>query len=610
MQKGRGNVVRVGYGWPLQQRKPISHERIWKTRRQHHFKTSRSGKYRGAAAVDNTRCHYPSFDWPAPSHHQNHLRFHVHVAHSKTHASHKITLTISLPHIHTTHLLIKTIEMCNTALATAMERSTSSTSITSVHQVLRDALASDFSRVESRGKMPERRPSIVVNEDGCIVQRGFFIPNRTSPSHPRTARTACATYKPIRGFPRPTGSLFDAPELRILAKKHPESLHRPTKSAGDLEHMAHCDSKPFMGERRQTWQSCTTSIRWTNEELAGVMCKPSSTHQAHHNAPFLAMGRRDRTMQMHRTPNVQVDLHTLGKDQSRKDSTTRQRNSHDKRKSEVTTKEDITLVPQADAEDAIASDSDADDDDVLTDAELKQRSAAQRKRPGYAERRSKQDERAAEELNRRVAEYDARPEQQAPLRVRLTRTDQHESAIESDSEEEDEQVTSALRTATVHRYHNQIEASQGAAGSQIEDAVTQSPCKRSDNRASLNVKITSEPVATLAITGNNAKGGVTPRVVKSFEVDAPQRCGNLRPSSSRPRPAKGVLKKTDSPSSSSSSSGSPTKHVKTVKRRTFTSRCMSALTPSFMAIQNYWPTPRTQQQSQQYQQTDPSGQAE
>lgn len=564
--------------------------------------------YRGAAAghIHDARLHYLSLYWPAPSRHQTYLCFHGHVAHGKIHALHQTILSISLPHIHTTHLLSKTIPSHNTAFTDAMERSTS---MTSAQQVLRDALACDFSRIERKGEIPERRPSTVVNEDGCIVQRGFLVPNRTSPSHPRTARPPPATYWPIQGFPRPTGSLFDAPELRVLARKHPESLHRPTKSAGDLEHMANPNSKPSMGERRQTWQSGAPSTRWTDEELAGVTCKPSSTYHAHTHAPGLATGRRDRIVHMHRTPNVQGDLHALEHDQSRKDSTTRQSKSHEKKKNEAATKQDIRLVSQADAEDAIASDSE-DDDNVLADAEHQQRLAAQRKRTSYAERREIQDEKAAQEYNRGVAKYDARSEQQVPQRVRLTTTDQHESAIESDSEDEDEQVTTALRTATIHRYHNQIATSQGAAGFQIKDEITQSPRKGSDHRASLTVKITSEPVATLAIPGKNAKGGVTPREVKSFEVDAPQKCHNLRPSKSRPRPTKGVLKKTDSTSSSSSSSNeSPTKHVKTVKRQTFTSRCIDALTPSFTAIQSYWQTPRTQQR-QQYQHTDPTGQAE
>lgn len=477
-----------------------------------------------------------------------------------------------------------------------MERSKSSTSTTSVPQALRDALASDFGRIERKQEMPERRPSIVVNKDGCIVQRGFLIPNRTSSSHPRTPRPCPRTYKPIQGFPRPTGSLFDAPELRALAKKHPESLHRSTKSAGDLEHMATSNSKPPMGERRQTWQSGATSTRWTEDELAEIKCKPSSTFHAHKDAPGLATGRQDRTTHVHRAPNVHGDLSALGKEQPRKDSTMRQIHSHENKKSDTVTKQDIKVVSQADAEDALASDSDDDEDDVFADAELKQRLATRQKRVNYAERRSIQDERAVKEFNRRVAEYDARSEQQVRQRVRLTTTDQHESAFESNGDDEDEEVTSALRTATIYRYHNQFSTSQGVAGSRIEDDTTQSPRKRSNNRASLNVKITSE--SALAIPGNDTKGGVTPREVRSFEVDAPQKCRNLRPSKSRPSPAKGVLKKTDSPSPSSSSGESPTKHVKTVKRQTFTSRCVTALTPSFAAIQSYWQTPRTQQQNQ------------
>lgn len=274
------------------------------------------------------------------------------------------------------------------------------------------------------------------------------------------------------------------------------------------------------------------------------------------------------------------------------------RQGHTDNKSDCKVKEDVKIVTQADAEDAIASDS--EDDETPSDTSSKLRQAFQQKRVSYAERRAAQDEKAAEEYDCRVAEYDARGEQEVPQRIKLMTPEQHESAIaDSDSEDEDDGINKALRTASLHSAKNKFATSLSAAELQLHRPGS----NRGEHRASLSVKIESDPTDTLTVKGTNTKGDVTPREIKSFEPGAPLPCRKLRPSASRPKPAKSVLKKSGSISESSSSNESPSKHVKTVKSQSFTSKCKDALrTSACMAltnIQTYWQVPRTTQQQEQ-----------
>ncbi|KAK4507204.1 hypothetical protein PRZ48_000939 [Zasmidium cellare] len=457
---------------------------------------------------------------------------------------------------------------------------------------LLEALETGFGKIERKEIYPEP-PSTFVTSSGCIVQKGFAIPGRTLSS--QSARPSMSTYKPIIGFPRPTGSLYDAPELQsILRKTQGRGFHRPTKSAGDLDHMKTRNKKPDLGERRQTWQSGAASSVWTADELAAPACKTSQAHLNRMAPP--ALPHLDQTRHMRRSHTVQGRLSTQGDERSRKDSTMRQ--GHTDNKSDLKVKDDIKLVSEADAEDAIASDS--EDDEIPPDTSTKLRQAFQQKRVSYAERRAAQDERAAEEYDRRVAEYDARGEQEVPQRIKLMTPEQHESAIaDSDSEGEDDHIAKALRTASLHSAKNKFATSLSAAELQLHGPGS----KGAEHRASLSVKIESDPTDTLTVQGTNKRGDVTPREIKSFEPGAPLPCRKLRPSASRPKPAKSVLKKSGSISESSSSSESPSKHVNTVKSQTFTSKCKDALrTSACMAltnIQTYWQVPRTTQQQEQ-----------
>ncbi|KAF2173226.1 hypothetical protein M409DRAFT_49701 [Zasmidium cellare ATCC 36951] len=476
---------------------------------------------------------------------------------------------------------------------------------------LREAIESGFGRVERKVVYPERRPSTVVDSNGCIIQRGFLIPNRMSHSHSQTARPSVSTYKPIMGFPRPTGALFDSWELRHIREHHPSSLCRPTKSSGELERVTNRDKKPGLGERRRTWQGGAACSTWTADELAGVTCKPSQTNL--NRKPPSEILHLDQTRHMRRAHTVQGNLHAHGDQQPRKDSTMRQVQAHEGKKSMTPAKEDIKLVLVADVEDAIASDS--EDDEVSSDASSKFRQLAQQKRLSYAERRSRQDERAAEESDRCVAAYDAKQEQEVLQPIKLRTSDHHESAIESDSEDEDDGIANALKTATLLRARNQIATSQGAAERGLGTDDVEGSHKGGEHRASLSVKIASDPSNNLTVPNTKNKGDVTPREVKSFDVGAPLPCRKLRPSASRPKPNKGVLKKSGSYSSSSSSSEGSSKHVKTVKRPDFADKCRDAFIPAFTAlthIQTYWQAPRTQQQqpSKQKQSREPSQQSE
>ncbi|KAF7186944.1 hypothetical protein HII31_11738 [Pseudocercospora fuligena] len=119
-----------------------------------------------------------------------------------------------------------------------------------------------------------RRPSITIDDNGMVIQRGFLAPVSRSSSQNSLARTltnssasssfnaefitpATSFESPGPGYSRPTGSLYHAPEFRRLRNESATSLLLPVQHP-PLEVV--WKPRPGMGERRQTWQSASKRV--------------------------------------------------------------------------------------------------------------------------------------------------------------------------------------------------------------------------------------------------------------------------------------------------------------------------------------------------------------
>lgn len=200
-----------------------------------------------------------------------------------------------------------------------------------------------------------------------------------------------------------------------------------------------------------------------------------------------------------------------------------------------------TSVEDADIDTAIASDSDSDDEDESPRYGLTMGGiAAQRLRPTYATRRALSDQRVAQKVSN--VDTAAEHEQTAVSAVTFALSSRDESAIDSDSDEDDdstepckadEHVTAALDLARLHRSRNSITTviKPDETG---KTTRTQSSRPETERVSTLRAKF----VPTRLQDGSCE----TPIEVRSFVPQSPMAHRPMRPSRSQPPPPRGVLK--------------------------------------------------------------------
>lgn len=361
-------------------------------------------------------------------------------------------------------------------------------------------------RARPNSTVLDRRPSIVIDESGCVIQRGFMIPSRSS-SQSSLARTptnssiatdgtpASPIECPRPGYARPTGSLYDAPEFAALRTKSASSLCPPSEhlGGGGAGH-------PGRLERRQTWQlksarsSSNASSRWNDDDLEDTKCKTASatySSKKHLAAPVAvplqrpavpyqarAMSRLKNAVHARRTKSEQVDHKDVAQKKNHQTQLERTK-TDEKNESDVQKNSHVTLVAKADAEDAIASDDDGEPEDgIYADIPglLKSGIAAQRCRPSYATRRAISDAKAEEmKLNDDAPLVMLKPRTYGPApshaddpkakssqQLQMVCGSQAEDAIASDDDDDDDdeyyknKMNVALGLAQLHRSRNSI----------------------------------------------------------------------------------------------------------------------------------------------------------
>lgn len=394
------------------------------------------------------------------------------------------------------------------------------------------------------------------------------------------------------------------------------SLRRTSSSASSLRRsiLASNRSERADFERRQTWQtddslSASHGSRLDDDDLAATLCcaQPAASSDVFLAPPAIAIPgvRADRAWQPHplrqvapvrRTKSEQTNLNNLTMRENRK---ARSKSAQDAPKRVA----NVKIVLREHADDAIASDSEDDDDECNTALSL--RISAQRNRLDYATRRVLTDEKNAAIMHR-VQQVATPPELYSPISTpvpdasditadliqvcqKLERV-YADNAIASDSESDDDytckgdpKMTAALQQAAIHGVHNAVATQIDAAAymgvelqkramsdagltSRVTDpshSVKLSPHRRNVSAGNLTVRL---------IPPQSTKGaevyehdGKTPIEVATFDKGAVLAMRSLRPSKTRPKPTKGVLKKTGSPPSTGVSTAecSPSKTVQT-----------------------------------------------
>ncbi|CAK3986355.1 Hypothetical predicted protein [Lecanosticta acicola] len=408
-----------------------------------------------------------------------------------------------------------------------------------------------------------RHPSTTIDANGCVVQKGFIIPSRTSSFDSRISTGSSAIAEdpgtpasPMEqappGFNRPTGSLVDAPELEVLRR----SSASPQRSWGYYSGSKIYGDRPLL-DRRQTWQA-EPSSRWADADLADPACKFRTAHVPRSQLSFHPLETRKGQSAMRRVKSEQVHIqHLKGRYKSQKHLTDKV--------PRVVQKKDVGIVAQEDAENAIASDSDDDEDDddgALTMGGI----AAQRKRADYATRRARSDELAAvrvqqQQQQQQTHERASQLTQQLQV-LKICSPGQAESAIESDDEDDAEALPSGdpIKAAlNLAQDHKPLNTNIAEVPHELEDQPRK-PC----------VCFEIEPPATDSRVRGLEDGVTTletPREIKCFDRLSLVPTRPLRPSKSQPNPTKGVLKKQNA---SKSAGNSPPKHVVTAVRRSST----------------------------------------
>lgn len=423
-----------------------------------------------------------------------------------------------------------------------------------------------------------RRPSTTINADGCVVQKGFLIPSRTSSFDSRSATSSPALEdqgtpatpipSPSIGFRRPCLSFSSAHEIGGSSDLNPSPHDSLDK---DAEQVA---GGRFVRERSQTWQTAPSSCPefpettglLDSEDLLAISCKSESVYDLRITGEYFA--RRSQTMKQFGIREVDIDR--LRRDQRKGPAVNNQARrpfrpiSAGKKKelraekhTNKILKSGLKALFEGEGKSAVASD---DEEDKAKCTSTRGRIVAQRKSSSYAMRRARKDELAAERIQQQRQQEQQEDHSELTARVRFLKicsSNQSESAIDSGDEDDDDgtppdkdQIGRALSLTQDHKSINaQI---SGPECEVTERTRTQSVCFELDTAALRpNKEMHDTPMET-------------PREIRSFDRLSPIPKRDLRPSRSQPHPVKGVLKK--SGSVPRSAGNSPPKHVVTTVR--------------------------------------------
>ena len=261
-----------------------------------------------------------------------------------------------------------------------------------------------------------RRPSTTINADGCVVQKGFLIPSRSSSFDSRSATSSPALEdpgtpatpipSPSIGFRRPCLSFSSAHEVGGSNDLNPSPHDSLDK---DGEQVAGGRS---VRERRQTWQTAPSSCPefpdttglLDSEDLLAISCKSESVYDLRITGEYFA--RRSQTMKQFGIREVDIDR--LRRDQRngpvvnnqarrpfRPMSVGNKKELRAEKRTSKILKSGLKALFEGEGESAVASDH---EEDKAKCTSTRGRIVAQRKNSSYAMRRARKDELAAERI--------------------------------------------------------------------------------------------------------------------------------------------------------------------------------------------------------------------
>ncbi|KAF2214743.1 hypothetical protein CERZMDRAFT_95135 [Cercospora zeae-maydis SCOH1-5] len=480
----------------------------------------------------------------------------------------------------------------------------------------RERLFNEARQTRRSDSSDSRRSSTTIDENGCIIIRGFVIPSRSS-SQSSLARSTNSSFD----TPSTPLSPMEPPPPAFARPKPVESSLRTSSSASSLSRAIQgmaLSGRPEL-ERRQTWQSVGTSSlsnsRWNDDDLVATTCRaqPGQDSRVSQGPPAVASVRTKakrsrppppkpmsnfRRIRSEQSNLQQLVTRDIGKNRSK--STHVGANRHDKN---ARNEPAIQIVGPEQADDAIASDS--EDDEIASDGLLRSMTI-RRNRLDYATRRAMTDDKNAALMQQ--AQLAATPVDlcsaiptpipdasdagadlvKVSQKLELVSASLADNAIASDSEDDDytckgdPKTTAALRQAALHRERNiaihvpndgshdepaqelqKRSMSDAAVAVRLAEPGSSSPHKRNFSTGSPTVRLVAPTASTSK--SDRADELETPVEVKTYDTASALSIRSLRPSKTRPKPAKGVLKKSGSPPSTgpSTTECSPTKKVQT-----------------------------------------------
>ncbi|PIB02610.1 hypothetical protein CB0940_00373 [Cercospora beticola] len=483
----------------------------------------------------------------------------------------------------------------------------------------RERLFNEARKTRCSGSSDSRRSSTTVDENGCIITRGFVIPSRSS-SQSSLARSTTSSFE----IPSTPLSPMEPPTPGFARPKPIESALRTSTSAISLSRAVHgvtLSSRPEP-ERRQTWQSMGSSSasnsRWNDDDLLATTCSSQSgqNFQVPQGPQVVAPARTKTKRSRPPPPKTTTNFRRVRSEQSnlqqlvaRESGKERSKSTHvalDRYDKKAHNEPAVKIVAPEQADDAIASDS--EDDNIASDGLLRSMTI-RRNRLGYATRRAMTDEKNAalmqqvqlaptpanlySAIDTPIADAsDAGADLvKVSQKLELVSASLADNAIASDSEDDDytckgdPKMTAALRQAALHRERNvaihvshdglhdepalelqKRSMSDAAVAVRLAEPSSNSPHKRNFSTGSATVRLLP-PNASVS-KSSDVDDLETPIEVKTYDTSSALAMRSLRPSRTRPKPAKGVLKKSGSPPSTGASTTecSPTKKVQTRNR--------------------------------------------
>ncbi|KAI5369291.1 hypothetical protein Slin15195_G001670 [Septoria linicola] len=447
-----------------------------------------------------------------------------------------------------------------------------------------------------------RASSTTIDDNGCIITRGFVVPSRSS-SQSSLARSTTSsldtsstplspTETPSPGYCRPSA----------FSHAHDSGL-RPNSS---LTSLLRATGIPTTSNRpglthRETWQSNSPlsycSSRWDDDDLETTTCRAADVFPVPPAAASrYTQARRTRRSQttksmghIKRSRSEQTNLHRMAIIDNKAPSAPAQGATEIYRAAGQQTS-GVTISSEH-ADNAIESDS--DEDDFLSSSAQSRCIAAKYNRLDYATRRAATDERNAALMQ--LAQHISTPDElysvlptpipdastaeinlfKVSQKLELMSASLADNAIASDSEDDDytckgyPETTAALRQAAIHRAHNVAIANvddddalrrpelqkRAMSAAALTVRVTEpnlssektSPHKRNSSAGTLTVRLV--PPKPTHLFADNVDGVETSFEAKTYEKGSILAIRSLRPSKTRPKPVRGVLKKSGSPPS-------------------------------------------------------------